>query len=355
MTDVAAAARLLAGYAKGFGAGAFATPSANELRSGRVGLREWTAGPERTVAVTSVLRRPSRRADFTGATVVFPAGTRQVTHVARTPAGPIPSFAGYDVVYAYREDRGLADGLAAQGRTPDLHRVTAAGELITGWGYGSGVPVGPADRVTLAELPETFDLGPLLAEVAAVDAWHDDFPFYSDGSWSAVSLRGFRPDDPRWGVKPSEMPRSWQAEHPESLRYVCDWTVLAERCPAVRAAVEAVPWWSRTERVRLLRMAGTGDGHLGRHTDITDRAAGTRVGQIARFHVPLVTDPRIVMRAWSLEGEETVRHLQAGHCYYLDARKPHAVDNPTTVDRVHLVVDVVVDLAVRARLAALAA
>jgi Aspartyl/Asparaginyl beta-hydroxylase len=212
------------------------------------------------------------------------------------------------------------------------------------------------DLLMVGHIPEVRvppdAIGGILEEVAAVTAWHDDFPFYSDGSWSAVSLRGFRPDDPQWGIKPAEMPRAWREQHPEALDYACDWTTLAQRTPALRQLVEGVTWWGGLERVRLLRMAGRGGrgGVLARHTDVTDKAAGTRDGQVVRFHVPLVTDPRIVMHTWELDGTRLVTHLPAWSCWYLDARKPHAVLNPTGTDRVHLVVDVVADAAVREHL-----
>jgi hypothetical protein len=174
----------------------------------------------------------------------------------------------------------------------------------------------------------------------------------SDGSWSAVSLRGFRRDDPTWGIKPSEMPRTWKADNPEALTYPCEWTVLADECPTMREVVESVSWWNGLERVRLLQMAGRGGkgGTLSRHTDITDREGGTRDGQIVRFHIPLVTHPDIKMHSWDLDGIHRATHLPPWSMWYLDARKPHAVTNPTGVDRVHLVVDVVADPDVRAHL-----
>ena len=147
------------------------------------------------------------------------------------------------------------------------------------------------------------------------------------------------------------------AEHPEmvtderhkaDLSRVARWTTLARELPALTSVVQSVPWWARTERVRLLRMQ---TGQLGRHTDITDRAGGTRDGQVARFHIPLVTDPAIKMSTWDLDGHRREMHLQQWHCYYLDARKPHAVANPTPVSRVHLVVDVIVNSAVRSAIA----
>jgi hypothetical protein len=276
-----------------------------------------------------------------------------VTHLARTPGAPVPDLRAYGYVYAHPEDHELVAGLKAQGRTAIRVHVSAAAELRACYAplTAKGVlevahAYADTDRATITQLllqvpPEARQA--MLSELASIDAWHDDYPYYSDGSWSAVSLRGFRPDDPTWGIKPSEMPRDWQAAHPEAAAYVCDWTTLAEQLPVITGWVRSVPWWARLERVRLLRMSGMDGkgGALARHTDIQDRNAGLRPGQVARFHVPLVTDPAIQLHAWDLTGQHLTRHLAAWGCYYLDARKPHAVTNPTGVDRVHLVVDVI--------------
>jgi len=114
-----------------------------------------------------------------------------------------------------------------------------------------------------------------------------------------------------------------------------------------------VGWWQSLERVRLFRMdarPGKG-GHLGKHSDIADKSAGTRDGQLARFHVPLITHPKIRMTCWNLSGRPIKAHLAPGGIYYLDTRKPHAVENMSPVNRVHLVVDVVVTPEVRERIA----
>ena len=190
-----------------------------------------------------------------------------------------------------------------------------------------------------------------MGEVARITEWYDDFPYYSDGTWSAVSLRGFRPDDPQVGVKPSEMSKSWWAEHPEAAYWGdCDWTVLADRMPATRELVESVSWWGNVERVRLLRMAGRTDGKpgvLGRHSDITDRFAGVADGMIARFHLPVLTKSDVTMTAWGIDGLPRTAHLAPDALWYLDARKPHSVTNASGVDRVHRVVDVISDSVTR--------
>jgi hypothetical protein len=89
-------------------------------------------------------------------------------------------------------------------------------------------------------------------------------------------------------------------------------------------------------------------GKLLRHTDITDKASGIRDGQVARFHLPLVTGPRAVLHTWLLNGAQIDHHLSAGTWWYLDARKPHAVtQGEPDLERIHLVADVICDQSTR--------
>lgn len=341
----------LADYAKGYHAGAFATPLPRELPGAAQVFRDSTGG--RTVIVGKRASTSSKRTDWRGRAVDMPRGAMIATHVARDPGSLLPDELDfYDLVCTYVEDAELTAGLRNRGWVRVASQITAAAE-VKGWWAPEGARrehVDPWDAATVADVTMAIRPGDLAAmgdEAAKLTQWADDFPYYSDGSWSSISLRGFWPDDPTRGVKPSEMPAKWKAEHPGDLDRVCDWTSVASLCPTIRGWVESVPWWGRLERVRLLRMEGTGKGALGRHTDITDRDAGTRDGAITRFHTPLVTHPAITMTTWDLDGIERAHHLERGRTYYLDARKPHAVTNPTRVDRVHLVADVVSDKAVR--------
>lgn len=353
------AARVMAGYAKHFHAGAFATPLARDIKPAE--LRWWQAEPgQATTAIVRRLDRPLRRRDWTGRPIIIDAGCLIAEHVARTPEGPLydDMFDEVDYVFSHIEDEALTAVLRKAGFVVAATQITAASEIITCWGAVTGHGEDPADLVTAAavEAPAIDEATrrETWVELAAVDSWHDDYPFYSDGSWGQANLRSFKPDDPLWGVKPSEMPQKWQREHPESLAWRCDWTVLSEQTPALRAIVEGITWITGLERVRLMRMEGRRGnvGHLARHSDVTDRNAGTRDGQIARFHLPLVTHPSITMSVWELDGRRHDLHLEAWRLYYLDARKPHAVTNPSGLDRTHLVIDAVVDDEVRKRIEA---
>lgn len=345
----AEAASLAGRYAKPYAAGAFAFPTRKELEADPSQLRSWDG----FVAVAKVLTRDSSRRDFTGAPFTLPAGKTIYTHVARNTSS-IPLVADEaDYVIAYLDDLELCAALRGQGYELGPVTVSASSELKGIFSLYGATPYHGYDRATVTPInvaPDRVEFGDMVEEVEGLTGFRDDWPLYSDGSWGALCLKGFYPDDPGRDMKPVEMNRKWQAEHPGDLELTCEWTKLAADCPAIMEWLTSVPGWQTgMERVRLLQMSGRNGkgGSLTRHTDIADKAMGTADGQIVRFHLPLVTDPAIELHSWDLTGRKRSTHLQAGQVYYLDARKPHAVTNPTGVDRVHLVVDVVCNDEVR--------
>jgi Aspartyl/Asparaginyl beta-hydroxylase len=342
-------AALLASYAKGYHAGAFATPRWSELD--RIEVLDLNAGGERFVATVARPCSHSTRHDWTGRPFLIPAGTTVITHLARTPGATVPDAINRaGLVFAFVEDDVVTAAMRAWGREVVATQISASSAITVAWGRsGERWVEWEVDRVNLAVAPSFVAEAArerMLWELGRLGGWADDYPYYSDGTWSALSLRGFRADDPSWGVKPAEMPRRWQQDHPEAMAYRVGWTVLAQTCPTMREAAEGL---GRLERVRLMRMAGRDgvEGRLSRHCDITDRAHGTRDGMIARFHLPLVSDPGVRTHAWDLSGRHVSAHLDEGRWFYLDARKPHAVTNPAPTDRVHLVADVIVDARTR--------
>ena len=84
--------------------------------------------------------------------------------------------------------------------------------------------------------------------------------------------------------------------------------------------------------MRLLRLkAGS---HIREHRDYR---LGYEDGEV-RLHIPVVTNPDV---AFFLAGERVI--MAAGECWYLNVNLPHRVDNYSTTDRTHLVVDCVVN------------
>lgn len=348
-TAVTAAARFLAGYAKRYAAGGFATPGAKEI-AGRWTVWDEGLGDDRAVVLYRRLARDSARRDWTGGRYRLPAGAGVADHVALGPTAPVPEVHA-DFVYTHPEDQRLSAGLRAQGFAPFVTHITPASEMLTCWHRGPERRYDPVDEATVTEIG--LDVAPALQEAALAEleqlsGWDDDYPFYSDGTWSALSLHGFW-DDPGQSVKPGEMGKAWWAEHPDAAGRACRWTSLVERAPTLRRLADLAPVGRGFERVRLMRMDGRGGqgGKLSRHTDIGDKTAGTGDGYVARFHLPLVTHPDVVMHTWNLDGTQTTTHLAPWRLWYLDQRKPHAVTNPTGVDRIHLVIDVLCDRAVR--------
>jgi hypothetical protein len=343
--------KFIAQYAKGYQGGQFAAPLPKELEANPGAVLE----AEGFVAIRKTLPRGSSRKDFTGRAYKLPPGASVLTHVAREPGAALPRWVGhYNYVYTYVEDGELSDQMRQAGWKVKAYRVSATSEIMACWCRAEEppLPISVADLRTFTRLNIPVPVAAFEAELASVDCWHDDFPYYSDGTWSAVSIRGYKQDDPRWGVKPSEMPQKWRDEHPDDLNLKCDWTVLASRTPKIRQWVEQTVGGGEVERVRLFRMTARKDkdGKLGRHSDIQDQDVGTRDGMLARLHIPIRTHPDIKMTVWDLDGNERSAHLAAGGVYYLDTRKPHSVQNKSDVDRVHLVVDLVVTPEVRVRL-----
>lgn len=353
MIDAATAkglARDFTTYAKQFGAGAFSTPTADELvaaarESGGLVCGKWGDGPP-GVAVRHALGRSVKRHDWLGDEFVLPRGSVVVTHLAN-PRG-FSALPEADFLFAYADDPTVKGLLAGLDYEPAAVQITASSEIKTCWArtrLGQGRRYHDGDRLTVASWPVHVGAD-AIDELDGLAGWYDDYPFYSDGSWGALSLRGYWPDRPELGVKPSEMSKAWKAAHPADLERACDWTTLAAACPGLVSLACDVAGGLAIQRVRLLRMEGTRPGagkphRLGRHTDITDREAGTLPGQVIRFHVPLLTHPDVKMRTWSLDGSARDHHCSVGRAWYLDARKPHAVVNPSPVDRIHLTVDCV--------------
>lgn len=343
--------KFIAQYAKRYYGGQFAAPLPKELQADPKSV----LNADGFVAIRKSLPRGSSRKDFTGRAYRLPAGANILTHVARETGASLPRWVNhYNYIYTYVEDCELSGQLNRAGWAIKAYRVSATSEIMACWCRAEEppLPIDPADLRTFTKLCLPVPVASFESELSAVDCWHDDFPYYSDGTWSAVSLRGYKQDDPRWGVKPSEMPQKWRDEHPNDLNLKCDWTVLSHRTPLIQAWVEKVVGNGKLERVRLFRMTARKDknGRLGRHSDIQDQDVGTRDGMLARLHIPIRTHPDIKMTVWDLNGNERSAHLAAGGVYYLDTRKPHSVQNRSNVDRVHLVVDLVVNPNVRDQL-----
>jgi hypothetical protein len=171
-------------------------------------------------------------------------------------------------------------------------------------------------------LPFSFDPRRLAEDLRALGSggWIAHFvPQNYEGEWSVIPLRA----DAR-------------AKHPimmitsdPTCRDYADTPMLAA-CPYFRDVLTTFD--APLQAVRLMRL---GPGSIIKeHTDLElSLEEGT-----VRIHVPVVTNPEVDFR---LNRERVV--LDAGSAWYLRLSDPHSVANRGCSDRVHLVIDALVN------------
>jgi hypothetical protein len=138
-----------------------------------------------------------------------------------------------------------------------------------------------------------------------------------EGEWSGVALRSV-------GGRPATL-----YPDPTATGAFAD-TELLGRCPYYREMLES--FRCPTTAVRLLRLkAGS---NIREHRDYK---LGYEDGEV-RLHVPIVTSPDVT---FYLDGRPVP--MQVGECWYVNVNLPHRVDNRSRTDRIHLVIDCVVN------------
>lgn len=140
---------------------------------------------------------------------------------------------------------------------------------------------------------------------------------YHNGHWHACALRGSTASP--LDIAPGEGGVETYTDLP-----------LLQALPSVQALLASIPCAMKS--VRLMRL-GAG-GVIREHRDA---GVGLAFGE-ARLHLPLQTDPDVFFYV----GGARVP-LRAGEWWYLDVSRPHRVLNRGHADRIHLVVDCVVD------------
>jgi hypothetical protein len=193
-------------------------------------------------------------------------------------------------------------------------------------------PIGAGmDRL---RLPLAFDPAPLQRDLARLDgaAWTDHYvPDHYRGEWSLLPLRA-----PAGAVHPIQRIAAgpgctaWQD------------TELLVASPALRAVLDS--FLCPLQSARLMRL-GPGSS-IEPHRD-HDLAAELGV---ARVHIPIRTNAEVDFR---LNGVRI--DMMAGSAWYLRLADTHSVVNAGATDRVHLVIDLVVNDWLRRMLDAAAA
>jgi hypothetical protein len=175
------------------------------------------------------------------------------------------------------------------------------------------------DRI---RLPLSFDPAGLERDLKALasESWIKHFVQQNyDGDWSVLPLRSAAgKSHPIMMIYPDPVATAF-----------ADTTAMA-LCPHIRAAVAAFA--SEVQYARLMRL--TPGSRIKEHRDHDlDAEAG-----IARVHIPITTNPGV-----TFELNRVPVAMKPGSAWYLRLSDPHRVANDGTSDRVHLVLDLVVN------------
>jgi len=171
-----------------------------------------------------------------------------------------------------------------------------------------------------ARLALWFDTHRLQADLQrlASGVWTPHFNTgFFEGDWSGIPLRASPSDR---GLYSSGASASESYAGTEAL----------EACPYFQEVLES--FQCPLKSVRLLRLAA---GSVIR--EHTDSSLGEEGGDV-RLHIPVVTNPSV---EFYLSGKRVP--MQAGECWYLDLSLPHRVQNLGASERVHLVIDCVLN------------
>ena len=169
-------------------------------------------------------------------------------------------------------------------------------------------------------LPLELDAAGLKADLASFveEDWVPHFNTrYYEGDWSGIAFRSVG------GVAKQLYPNP-AAEEPYAD------TENLDRSPNVRAVLERFE--CELLSVRFLRLAR--GSVIKEHKDYN---LGYEDGEL-RVHVPVETNPDV---EFVLDGQPL--ELREGEAWYLDLNLPHRVANRGETDRIHLVVDCVVN------------
>lgn len=212
------------------------------------------------------------------------------------------------------------DRAAKQAQATATLRATAARWITPHYAAIETIRLRKDSRIHHLQLPFECDLDALradLAEVAPV-GWSPHFNTgYYSGDWSGIPLRG--------------IPGTHVPLYADPTRSDFADTELMSRCsyiPQLLARLECP-----IESVRFLRLAAGAQIHEHRDCGLCYEEG------VARLHVPVHTNPEV---DFSLADQRL--SLSAGECWYINFDLPHRITNHGANDRIHLVIDIRVNL-----------
>ncbi|HMH09399.1 MAG TPA: aspartyl/asparaginyl beta-hydroxylase domain-containing protein [Candidatus Nitrosopolaris rasttigaisensis] len=255
-------------------------------------------------------------------------------------------------IYVWAEDKEWKSILNVNNFTYVGGKITTYGEIYGIWFrnaktnrlFGGDRQQPIVDPVDLIGLKKIQNVSHILMDRAAFQLGELNLNFtnhYSnynkDKSWSAISLRGYSPDI-QFITKPIEMNQKWKDQHKDETYFMQDTVLFDNPFYWIKNYLEEL-FDGDLHRVRFMKLK-PGGGELQRHTDQVDPDAGNNIGQIARFHFPIVTNDDVLFSVWDTLGNKETVNMKFGEMWLLDTRHPHMVVNGGTTERIHLVVDV---------------
>ena len=173
--------------------------------------------------------------------------------------------------------------------------------------------------VAHCKLPINFDVKRLQADLAGIapDEWTAHFnKSYYDGLWSGIALRT---------SEGAHVPL-----YPDPTKGDYEDLPLLRRCPYIAEVLAgfACP----LQLVRLLRLSP--GSNIKEHRDYN---LSYEDGEV-RVHIPVQTNPAV---EFAVDGK--VLPMGEGECWYINFNLPHRIYNGGATDRIHLVIDCVLN------------
>lgn len=169
------------------------------------------------------------------------------------------------------------------------------------------------------QLPFQFSAETLVAELNALNGqWllHYNKADY-EGEWSALPLRSI--DGSVFNIAPEAHGSQIFAD-----------TVFLKQCPYIRSVLAQIPGVQQSIRLLNLKPGAIVKSHR-------DRGLNFEKGEV-RVHIPVTTNPQV---EFYTDDERIV--MKAGECWYVNFDLPHRLSNHGASDRVHIVMDIVVN------------
>lgn len=173
--------------------------------------------------------------------------------------------------------------------------------------------------IRYAKLPLQYDAAAIQAELlCAGQEWKPHFNSYHySGSWTVMALRS------PGGNQENIIPDVRGDERYRDTAYMGNF-------PSVKKLLAGLNCRVLAARFLNLQAGAVIKQHR-------DRELAFEKGE-ARLHFPVITNPGVEFYC-----EDERIFLNEGECWYLNANLPHRVSNNGTADRIHLVVDCVVN------------